>query len=779
MQEGARTISIEMALTGLPSELDVDSAGQNAFQVFLTGSKGWLGPKVASLQTIAGEPGRYLVEVALSATEDAVVAYDAELHGHDFDSDAPLLQLLLNQQKSGFGYGELQSVTIGEAEIKVKVEEMSTLQLENDLGQLDPAKPFLPFGPQPKAGATFHVGCAEVFNKQLESFSLKLQWQNAPAKFSSIYNAPAEGYGVSDNSYFKVKLTARVNGHETTPTVELFDTDDAAAEYSIKVPDSGSLSTGTTKRTPLQEARGLSLQQTSWAHQHVRVAQLISPIHWFYPLLFSRAVLAPRLRDGYLSLRLTNGFFHQEYAELFTKRVVAAAGQVPNLPHEPYTPTLESLSLSYKASSGKVDFADNSTAGVVEGQLTLFQIAPFGQRRDHAYLRNQLPFLKAKTVSLLPEYPDEGEFYLGFSGIDPGRNLSVLFQVAEGSGDPDLSKPTVEWSILGDNHWRQLTADELISDGTNGLLTSGVIAFKLPNEATDRNTLLPTGHYWLRASVATNSAAVSRLIAVHPNAVQAIFVDQANDPNRLRQPLPAKCIGKLAVPVAGIKSVSQPYASFGGRMAEDASAFRVRVSERLRHKQRAISPWDVERLVLQQFPEIYKAKCLTHTALDSCEAPGHLTLVVIPSLQNRNAVERLRPRADLDTLDRIKTYLEGLTGPTVTVHTANPLYQSIQVAFKVQFRQQLDFGFYRQLLADEIIKFLSPWAFDSGSEIGFGGRLHKTVILNHIEQLDYVDYLTDFKLFQGGDLSNDLGQAQATDPRAILVSAPDHVIQKL
>jgi len=782
MQEGTRTISIELALTGLPGGLDVDSAGRNAFQVYLTGAKGWIGPKSASLQTLAGKPGRFLVEIGLTADEDAVVNYEVALHGHSFDSDAPLLQLLLNQQTSAFGYDQLQSVKVGEVEIKVRVEGIATLTLENDLGQLDPAKPFLPFGPQPKAGASFHVGNPEAFNKQLESFSLKLQWLNAPVKFSSIYNAGSEGYGVSQNSYFKARLSARVNGQATTPTVKLFEDDNAAAEHLIEVPDTGgNLPTVARKKTHLQRARGLQLQQTRWAIRQVKTMQLVSPIHWYYPLLFFRQVPAPRLRDGTVSLRLTNGFLHQKYSEVYTQRVVAAAnaGTTPDLPNAPYTPTLESLSLSYTATSGKVDLAAGSADGVVEGTLVFFQIAAFGQRRDHAYLRNQLPFLSAKTVSLLPDYPYEGEFYLGFSGIDPGRNLSLLFQVAEGSGDPDLSRPEVEWSVLSDNYWRPLTGKELLSDGTNGLLRSGVISLRLPDEATASNTLLPAGHYWLRAVAGDNSAALCRLIDVQPNAVQAVFVDQENDPERLRLPLPANSIAKLVVPVAGIKTLSQPYASFGGRMAEDDSAFRVRVSERLRHKNRALSPWDVERLVLQQFPEIYKVKCLTHTAPDSCEAPGHLTVIVIPSLRNRNAVDPLRPRADLDTLERIRTYLANLTGPTATVHTANPLYQSIRVAFKVQFRQQLDFGFYRRLLAEEIVRFLSPWAFDAGSEIAFGGRLHKTLILNHIEQLDYVDYLTEFKLFQGDDLSNDLGQAQATDPRAILVSAAEHDIQKL
>ncbi|SHJ76842.1 Baseplate J-like protein [Malonomonas rubra DSM 5091] len=776
MAEGTRTITLEMTLNGLPSGINIDSAGEGAFQVYLSGEKGWIGPKSASLTEVSG---LYQVTVSLSAEDDAVVAYDAELHGHSFDTGAPLLQLLLNQQKTGFGYHELSAVSITSAEIRVTVEGVTSLQLESDFGKLDPAKPFLPFGPQGKQGASFYVGSAEAFNKTLETFTLKLKWLNAPVSFASHYNAPEYNYSVGGNSFFQAKLRSKINGQEKVSTVNLFDSGNARAEHSISEPPSGSLPVSVLPRPPLMQAQAVSLQQTRWALQQVQGLQLVSPIHWFYPALSVHQGSTPRLRDGFIALRLTRSFLHQEYTEAYTSAVIVAAGAPPVLPNEPYTPTIESLSLNYTASSGKLDLTANSAAAVVDDSLAFFQIAPFGQRRDHSYLRNQLSFLAAKSVPLLPEYPFEGEFYLGFSGVDPGRNLSVLFQVVEGSGEPDLVKPDVQWSVLSDNHWRELSSEELLSDGTNGLLTSGVIRFKLPELATNRNTLLPSGSFWLRATVAQNTAAICTLIDVQPNAVLATFKDQGNDPERLRLPLAAKSISKLVVPQAGIKSVSQPYASFAGRMAEDDAAFRVRVSERLRHKQRAISPWDVERLVLQQFPEIYKAKCLTHTAPDSCEAPGHLTLLVVPSLHNRNAVDPLRPRADLDTLDRIKAYIEGLTGPTATVHAANPLYQSIKVSFHVQFQQQLDFGFYRKLLNEEIIRFLSPWAFSADSDVNFGGRLHKTVILHHIEQLDYVDYLTEFKLYQGNNLTDDLGEARATDPRAILVSVAQHDIQKL
>ena len=47
------------------------------------------------------------------------------------------------------------------------------------------------------------------------------------------------------------------------------------------------------------------------------------------------------------------------------------------------------------------------------------------------------------------------------------------------------------------------------------------------------STLLPSGRYWLKASVQAASAGIPRLIAVHPQAVVARFRDRFKDLPRL------------------------------------------------------------------------------------------------------------------------------------------------------------------------------------------------------------------------------------------------------
>ena len=69
--------------------------------------------------------------------------------------------------------------------------------------------------------------------------------------------------------------------------------------------------------------------------------------------------------------------------------------------------------------------------------------------------------------------------------------------------------------------------------------------------------------------------------------------------------------GKTALEATpGLAVVRQPWPSFDLRPQETASGWITRVAERLRHRARALTPWDCERLVLQAFPEVFKLKCI-------------------------------------------------------------------------------------------------------------------------------------------------------------------------
>jgi hypothetical protein len=779
LREGEREITVDLKLSGLPLPSGPEGPMKDCFSVYLTGEKGWVGPKSASLETLDPLQGRFRLVLTLEGTEEALVDYNPKVHGNRFETAAPFMQVLLNTDKTDGGYGFFKEAVIEGVNIRVKVAGMTGLDLSNDLGKLDPSKPFMPFGSSPTEGSSFTVGCPEAFLKAVENFSIKIRWQNVPArKFSDHYNL--SGYTVNSNDHFTARLNATVAGEERQFTVRLFDRDDARAEHTIAVPpEGGGWAPVKAAANRKAKAYSLSMQGNRWALERMKTIQMISKVQ----LVGSRLLdLFPpgevSGKPGAVVLKLAQDFLHKQFTSIYTKNIVAfakAEGGTLTLPKEPYTPLIESLSLDYTAVSGEVNVASRDEEAYLDPAVEFFHLSAFGQMREHGFRRSLLPFLSDKRVHLLPRYRHEGEIYIGVSELDVNQDLSVLFQVAEGSANPEKQKEPVAWSILCDGYWKPFSSSEIVSDTTNGLLTSGIILFRIPPEATRAETLLPPGYIWIRGAVEKNTDAVCEVVEVKANAALARFHDRGNDPDHLRPALPAGSISKFVDKRSAIKSVAQPYASFGGRPAQDDPSFYAWVSERLRHKNRAVALWDYERLVLQNFPRIHKVRCLNHASPDVDDAPGHVTLVVVPDLRNKNAVDPLKPKVDLNTLEEIKTFLATHFSSFVTLHVVNPAYEEVLLDFKVRFKKEVEPAFGREALNRELREFLSPWAYEEGKEIFFGERLHKSMFLHFVEQRGEVEFVSDFKMYHP-HRGQDKEVAAPSGPRSILVSAPQHSI---
>lgn len=764
MREGRRTVTLSLEL-GNPSGRHTSEGFLSSFEAFLTGEKGWLGP-YGPAASLAG--GLLRLTVAVPESAAAVIDYDPAVHGYAYAAEAPVLQFLL-KPGAPLGYADLAGLAVRSARLDVEVASVTSLSLESDAGTLDPKKTFLPFGPQPAVGSRFQVGSAEVFAKKLTRIDLHLQWQGTPASFKDWYKGYSKAPSTDDGGF-----TARVDfqdgaGWQAGEVRQLFASPDLA-ETTLTFTHGGA----STPAAGGHAVWGLRTAGSAWARNEA-LRQILAR-----PVLAASAAAPPAVQPGFLTLTLLRDFLHADYRKESVANVLAFSkstdGSAPVVLNEPYTPALRAVSLSYQASSDAAVLDQDDEALFAGADVRFFQVGPFGQRREHAYLRHE------PRVPLLPEFENEGELLLGLSGLAAGDSMSLLFQVAEGSADPTLARQDVQWSALCDNHWKNLAGAEIARDTTRGLLASGVVGLVIPSQATLENTFLPAGLLWLRAAVRRNVDAVSQLIAVAANAVEVRFADHGNDPGHLRSPLPAGTIAKLKTPVAAVKAVRQPYASFGGSPAEPDAALRTRAAERLRHRGRCIAPWDYERIVLAAFPGVHKVKCIPHAKDGSWLAPGNVMIVVVPDLRNRNAVDPLQPRVDADTLGRIADHVQSRAGMQVRVQVKNPLYQSIRLDLKVRFLPGYEFNFYRDQVNQELVRFLSPWAFDATRPISFGGKIYRSVLLDFVEKLAPVDFVTDFRMYSGTGADGrprDVEEIQAETPDAILVSAPAHGIAEV
>jgi hypothetical protein len=730
MAEGTRKVTLELDLDGLDAGLA--AALDQRLDAFATAPKGWLGPYDVGA-SFAGE--RLTLDFTVPATDAAVADYDAAKHAHAFATRLPVVQLLLRGDAAQ-RYADLRRLVVRTARVTVEVDGVKSLQLESDAGLLDPRRAFQPFGPQPMPGARFMIGFPEALEKKLEKLSVELRWVGLPSSFSQRY----AGYDTP------LPSAADFNGlfQGSATTLDLL-----AAAAEPPSPPAAS-----------RHLRALALGGSRWLADALKRERHRRPV-------LAVHLGAPLQRPGFVTIRLEGDLRHAEYrAKLLSRNAPA---------NEPYTPTLSSVTLSYKASSQRAQIDAPDDAAFSDADVELFHVGAFGQRREHAWLRQQLAFVGAKRVPLFPEYEDEGELLIGLSSLAAGDSVALLFQAAEGSADPTVDpQPQVRWSVLCDNYWKPLAGMDAVRDGTNNLLATGIVNVTLPPEASTLNTFLPAGRLWIRASIREHVHGVCQLLGVAANAVE---VERRAGGGTT---VPAGRIARLKTPIAAVKGVKQPFASFGGKAAESAAAMATRVAERLRHRNRAITAWDYERIVLEAFPSLRKVKCIPHCAgaggyLD----PGHVTLVVVPDLRNRSAVDPLQPRADADTLSRVRAHLEAIAPMRIGIHARNPRYERVRLDFKVRFRAGLEFNFHARQLQAALIAHLSPWAQDPGRAIPFGGAVYRSAVLDFVEDLPYVDYLTDFRMYHLRGVpedAQDVAEARAATPDTILVSAAAHDI---
>jgi len=395
----------------------------------------------------------------------------------------------------------------------------------------------------------------------------------------------------------------------------------------------------------------------------------------------------------------------------------------------------------------------------------VFHVHPFGSCGIEAER-------SATGLPLLPRYDNEGELYIGLADTSPPQTVSILLQMAEGSADPDMERQPVAWSYLDSDRWIPLD-DRVLLDTTRGLINTGILELTLEPAAVSAR--LRGGLYWIRAAIERGSAAVCDTIALHPQAVSATFVDRDNAPDHFKEPLPPQTITQLAAPIAGIAGVRQPYSSFGGRMAEGDSMWATRVSERLRHKQRALSAWDHERLVLDRFPEIYKAKCIPA----SPERPGEVVIIVIPDIRNLLPSDPFAPKAPSKLLSDVEAYLAARAPAFIKVKARNAHYVSVRVRLAVRFIGPGNEGYYIRTLNDELTRFLSPWAYEQGADIAIGGKIYANSIADFVDRRTYVDYVAAVELFRSDDgehftPANSVVEAGRHD--AVLAAARTHTI---
>ncbi|MCP4285379.1 MAG: hypothetical protein GY792_13140 [Gammaproteobacteria bacterium] len=701
---------------------------KDVFDISLTIPSGWYVVDRFAMTRLGGGQAQthsgLRFRFTLGSEVDPIVPYTAGIHGGQLDETSPLIRFQLNPQASFCVYSLFDTLRLEAITVDVRVQGVRDLKLYNNTGEVDPSKPFQPFGPLPGLSSYFAFGSYEMAQKRLTALTLNLEWADLPTSFGG-FATHYTGYGRAiTEADFRADISLLQDGvwrpksERQRPAVSLFQ------------------STAPTDR--LKATRSIEIEALDLFRS---VDEALDEAHFD---------LQMGAGNGFVRLGLSGregAFGHAEYPILLSRALaqnIRSKKPLAKVPNAPYTPLIADVSVDY-AARARISVDDTRTEKLSQPSQRVFHLHPFGYEAVWS-TRVGNPYL------LLPRYDSDGNLFIGISGGRSGQALTLFFELnEESSQQAAFQSPATTWYYLSAQGWQTMPPMNIVLDTTNGFICSGIVTLILPRELDRQSTLMPAGKAWIRVGANERLDSLPRLCSVHTNVVQASRqIDTDGAPIEYLSP---ERVWRTAEPVPGIGEVSQLGGSHGGSPKESRRHFLTRTSERLRHKARAVNVWDYERLILERFPEVFKVKCFEGLVsagfnpeeVDPKPTPGHVLIIVVPAFDDGDGQAHRRPMLNVLQLNKIHRFIRQIASPFVEIEVRNPLYERVQVRCKAKFVDDTNAGFYVRKLNADVSGFLCPW-IPFGCQARFGWMISRDQVEGFIRDRDYVEYITDFSM---------------------------------
>lgn len=701
--------------------------------------------------------------IRLNESEPSFNKYSKAIHQLPFDSELPLLRIELNNYAEHHPYSFFNNTLIERVTIKTSVKGFQSIALQNNIGVLSTASPFQIFGPQPSIGSFLDIKNTNIFNCFTKNIAIHLEWMDLPLDkggFTTYY----KGYGAPfANDSYLAGISSLNNGiflpdAEKQQMISLFtinnENDTLQPQTSINAIDFNKIK---FLNRPL-----LDIDNEQPITEGTLRLTLSSPQEAFgqklYPKIFPEIVL--------------------NNAKMFSKKLA--------LPNLPIIPLIKTISIDYTLEYSENFLDENSNSNL---NIELFHLNPFGF--EQAYPGN-----RKKNIHFMPNIADNKNLLIGLENSFPLAELNLLFQFEDSGAHHTLHEPeTISWKYLDNNNWIDFPQRDQIFDSTNNFINSGIVKLRLPKDQPAGNTILNPDLFWIKASSGLNHAINSRIIAISNNGTTAIRIIENSVDELQNLSLAPGTITDFKTSKKGIQQVWQPFSSNKGKIAEESEKFYVRVSERIRHKQRPVQFNDIIQVVLEEFPEILTIKCFNTATENFMVVPNiNLQLVLIPKESDSGRFINKQPRVSLATLHSVKNYLHKIISPFVSIEVGNPIYEKVKIICKVMFTKKaaVNSGYYLSLLTSEINNFIAPWLYKEKEDVRIGDCLYKSDILLFIKKREYVDYVSGFSVVHFSKIkdtfTNELN-AKITDtvidksefiigssPATVFIPSTDHII---
>ena len=708
--------------TGYSESVITHNILDNAFVIHITGEKGWEAIPAYNLRLVTDAADKALeLNFMLHPEDKPVVPYYAPVHGADYGIAVPAVRMILNNAIAyHHPFSFFKDMVLEKISLKTSITNSRLFALKSNFGPLLNNTPFQIFGPQPSIGSYLDISNPQVFHRYLKNLSIYLRWFDLPREIGG-FETYFEGYesGIRNDS-FQVSISSlqpdgAVTHNKRQQQFQLFETtrDDTSQVFLEEETRFRNIDC-----TKLGFTNGFRTDPVNsvFKEDGIRI-ELVAPRDGFGNRLY------PAILPGIIA----------HNTKKFSKKFI--------VPNPPYIPVVKSLSADYT-----LEHTEMLTSGRnrEDAMVTLIHLHPSGY--EQVYPNN--PRL---DLYLVPQLLDGSCLYIGLERVEPGQALSLLFQLEQKVFHHTAHDVVgFQWSYLQDNSWVLFEQTNVLSDTTNNFLASGIVTLKMPAYLQYNNTVFNSSLCWIKAAAVQNSTAGSKAVAVVAQAGLAVQHAEQVASDIALENLPPGSVKGFLRKIPEVTKIYQPFPSANGRKTESEKAYRLRVSERLRHKNRALTALDISQMILEEFPHISAVKCLNQSTAANLVLPGiNFQLVVIPRLNPGMHDPEDEPHVSLETLLRIKQFIARRLSHFARAEVGNPVYEKVKVKCSVNFKKDavnINDSYYTNLLNLDIRKFIAPWLFDKNNTVITGGKIFLSDLLDYLKKLPYINFITGFSL---------------------------------
>lgn len=822
LREGQREITLTLHFHSI-----VDLKLFQDASYYLSTQKDWfeIDKKELKFESVLTSIGFILkITIKLKSSQPAIEPFLINPDG--LATDWPMFKILFqNISKPG------ESPKLFSIGITLDVSDVTSFQLYNDFGELNAKNPFAPFGPIPLLNSSFIMGSNEILSKPLESLRIDMSWDKLPCNFKWYYH---EYNNYLNNLYPRPEqatIKSRLGRHFNRKTKEQLEvvlrpkfTNEAfmvnfsllqekswnpfKVEKTKKKKDDPDFMVVENDVIPVH-----LFDHAHYDHHEPFITGLSSVYRYTKP---NPTVLDPHVKNhptikpdpniqktplvftdesssGFIKMDLVGpeyGFGSEIYPNVITNialqngyRIRIKDDNFLKAANIPFVPKIKTFSAHYTAH--KTYVFDKPQ----DYPLQCFLYSPFLTDKifDHetfhetdetkvntALVGYSIKNLK-KGLPIYPSFDYSGALFIELGDLITNRTLNLYFQLARNIGNT-LPDDTVTYFYLADSVWKKM---EILSDGTNQFNCSGIIELQIAADCSNTKKVMPGTNNWIAVAVHGNLDSYSKTAFLQTNG---FLVQRTGDSYLWSKKTPQINSDTIVNPqnaIPQIASLLQPFASFGGKAAEDKKTRDQRVSNSIKTKNRTITSTDYYTLIAQKYDTVYYSKVVTK------KRDNTSTVYLVKKAANANESDAFIPLVTNCLESEIGQFLKKNTSPFTKIKVSNFTLEYVCITAYITAKSGYELGFIKANVNQALKLYLSPWITGSKPQIEIGTALNNAKVTHFIKNIEGVATVGKVSFSSsihhrvtGSEIhyKKDTLTLKPYGPAVLLVSAPAHNI---